>query len=208
VTARTTAARKDWLRYLYYTELNYWSDMRSVIKGRLEARALVVGTIVGTSLPSLMADFDAVDSHAYWRHPEFPGTPWDGVNWFVRNDAMVNDQGGSTVVDLAMKRVLGKPHLVTEYNHPSPNSFEAEAYPFLATYASLQDFDAVFAFDYAGDRRWDERRIFAACLHLLARGRISGIDVVTPVVSFEQAVAEYPKIATHPEQYIKLGVAY
>jgi threonine dehydrogenase-like Zn-dependent dehydrogenase len=56
--------------------------------------------------------------------------------------------------------------------------------------------------------RWDERRIFSACLHLLAKGSISGIDVVSPVVNFEQAVAEYPKIATHPEQYIKLGVAY
>jgi hypothetical protein len=134
--------------------------MRNVVKGRLEARALVVGTIVGTSTPNLMAEFDAVDSHAYWRHPDFPGTPWDGVDWLVHNDAMVNDPAGSTMADLAMKRVLNKPHLVTEYNHPSPNTFEAEAFPFLATYGGLQDWDAVFSFDYAGGyRKWDERRI-------------------------------------------------
>lgn len=56
--------------------------------------------------------------------------------------------------------------------------------------------------------RWDDRRLFAACLHLLGNGTISGVDVVTPVIDFEQTLTEYPKIATHPEQYIKLGVAY
>lgn len=56
--------------------------------------------------------------------------------------------------------------------------------------------------------RWDERRIMSACLHLLADGRITGVPVVTPVVDFRQADAEYPKIATEPQRYIKLGVKY
>lgn len=158
--ARTLAGRRDWLRFLLSTEERYWTTMRRHVKETLGVRALVVGTIVGTSTPNLMAQFDAIDTHAYWRHPEFPGTPWSPTDWFVRNDAMVNDQGGSTVAGLAMKRVAGKPHIVTEYNHPSPNSFEAEAFPFLATYGALQDWDAVFSFDYAGGwRRWDERKI-------------------------------------------------
>jgi threonine dehydrogenase-like Zn-dependent dehydrogenase len=56
--------------------------------------------------------------------------------------------------------------------------------------------------------RWDERRIFAVCLRMLQAGTISGVQVVTPIVRFEDALTEYPKIATKPDTYIKLGVAY
>lgn len=158
--ARTQAGRHDWMRFLLATEDGYWTTMRRHLKETLGVRALVVGTIVGTSTPNLMAQFDAVDSHAYWRHPEFPSVAWSSADWLVRNDAMVNDQAQSTMVQLAMKRVVGKPHLVTEYNHPSPNGYEAEAFPFLATYGALQDFDAVFSFDWNGGwTTWDARMI-------------------------------------------------
>jgi hypothetical protein len=158
--ARTQAGRRDWLRFLLATEESYWTTMRRHLKETLDVRGLVVGTIVGTSTPNLMAQFDAVDSHAYWRHPEFPSEAWSSTDWFVRNDPMVNDQAGATMAALAMKRVIGKPHMVTEYNHPSPNAYEAEAFPMLATYGALQDFDAVFNFDWNGGwTTWDTRMI-------------------------------------------------
>ncbi len=56
--------------------------------------------------------------------------------------------------------------------------------------------------------RWNEGRIFEACLRLLMDGRISGERVVTPVVPFADALKEYPKIATEPDAYVKLGVEY
>ncbi len=56
--------------------------------------------------------------------------------------------------------------------------------------------------------RWNEGRIFEVCLRLLIDGRISGEEVVTPVVKFEDAAAEYPKIATEPDTYVKIGVEY
>lgn len=56
--------------------------------------------------------------------------------------------------------------------------------------------------------RWDEARIFDACMRLLLAGKISGEKVVTPVVSFEDLLTEYPKIATEPDVYIKLGAEY
>ena len=67
----------------------------------------------------------------------------------------INAPAKATVTGLALRRVLGKPHLVTEYNHPAPNTFQAEAFPFLATYGALQDFDMLLAFDYSSDRAWD-----------------------------------------------------
>jgi hypothetical protein len=157
--ARSENARKDWFRFLLQTEERYWRGMRDYLKETLGTRALLIGTIVGCSTPNLMAQFDVIDTHAYWEHPTFPdkNKPWDAVNWFVKNEAMVNHPDLATVGALAMRGVLNKPHIVTEYNHPHPNTFEAEAFPFLATYGALQDFDAVFAFDYASDKKWDAR---------------------------------------------------
>jgi hypothetical protein len=155
--ARSENSRKDWFRFLLQTEERYWRNMREYVKNTLGTRALLVGTVVGCSTPNLMAEFDAIDTHAYWQHPTFPGKQWDAVNWYVTNEAMVNHPESATVTGLAMRSVLNKPHIVTEYNHPHPNTFETEAFPFLATYAALQDFDALFAFEYAGDKTWDTR---------------------------------------------------
>lgn len=145
---RTDRARLDWFAFLRETEGAYWREMRGFLKDELGVKALVVGTIMGTSLPSLQSAFDAVDSHAYWRHPTFPGRSWDPRDWYVGNDPMVLHPAESTVASIGLEAVEGRPHLVTEYNEPSPSSFEAEAFPFLAAYAGLQDADAVLSFDF------------------------------------------------------------
>ena len=156
---RTTNGKKDWFRFLQETERNYWIEMRDYIRNTLGAHSLIFGTIIGCSTPNVQSVFDAIDTHAYWQHPEFPGTPWSGTDWYVRNLPMVNNQSGSTVAGLGMKAVLSKPHLVTEYNHPHPYSYEAESMYFLSTYASLQDWDAVFEFDYNGSDTWNTQKI-------------------------------------------------
>jgi hypothetical protein len=156
---RTVDGRRDWFRFLLETEEAYWIAMRDFVKGALGAKSPVVGTVIGTSTPNLMARFDVVDTHAYWRHPEFPRQPWSSTDWYVRNDAMVNAApSASTIASLGLRRVLNKPHLVTEYNHSAPNTFEAEAFLFLAAYGALQDFDGLLPFDYQSSQSWDDRR--------------------------------------------------
>jgi len=56
--------------------------------------------------------------------------------------------------------------------------------------------------------RWDEGRIIDTCLRLLIDGTLSGDEIVTPVVAFEDAFEAYPKIATEPDTFVKLGVEY
>ncbi len=56
--------------------------------------------------------------------------------------------------------------------------------------------------------RWDEKRIYATCWRLIVEGRLSGEEVVAPVVDFEDVVTEYPKIATDPGSNIKLGARF
>lgn len=154
---QSAPAVKDWIRFLWETERQYWRSMQQFVKESLGVHALVVGTIIATSPPNLQAEFDAVDSHGYWRHPRFPGRPWDSQNWLVENDSMVADPPG-VVGRLATQRVLGKPHLVTEYNHAAPNTFSSEAPLFLAALAALQDWDGVFLFAYSHrSGAWDNR---------------------------------------------------
>lgn len=140
--------QEDWIRFLWETENTYWETMRRFVKDELKVRAIVIGTIIGCSTPNLMAPFDATDSHAYWQHPQFPKRSWDPDNWIVKNESMVNVQGG-TLPGLAMRRLLNKPHCVTEYNHSAPNTFSSEAFLLLAAYGALQDWDALFAFSYS-----------------------------------------------------------
>ncbi len=160
IGSRSAAAQSDWMRFLWDTEDRYWQTMSRFLKEDLKFRGVVMGTIVGCSTPNLMAHFDAVDTHAYWQHPEFPGRPWDPGNWIVGNKSMVSERDGGTLPGLALRRVAGKPHCVTEYNHPAPNTFSSEGFLLLAAFAAMQDWDAIYAYDYCSRKDGlDERRI-------------------------------------------------
>ncbi len=157
--ARTDEAKRDWLRFLRDTELNYWTTLRDYIKNTLGAKALIFGTIVGCTTPNLAAIFDVVDTHTYWQHPSFPGVSWSGTDWYQANVDMANTMSGTTVGNIAVKRVLNKPLAVTEYNHASPNTYAADGFYFLSAYGGLQDWDAVFSFDYGGGNGgWDIKK--------------------------------------------------
>ena len=146
--APTPAMEDDWVRFLAETEDSYWTGMRDLIHNELGFHGVVVGTITACSLPTIQAHMDATDSHAYWQHPEFPGRPWDPANWRIRNVSMVNEPPG-TIPGIAGGKMKGKPHLCTEYDHPSPNTFSAEAPLLLAAYAAYHDLDGIFFFAYS-----------------------------------------------------------
>jgi len=143
------SGRTDWIRFLWETERNHWTAMRRFLKEEIGVKAPLVGTIVATSTPNLMADFDVIDTHAYWQHPQFPGKPWDADNWFVKNISMVDYPDEATVTRLAFQRVAGKPHMVSEYNHPAPNWHAGEGPLMIAAFGALQDWDAIFLYTYS-----------------------------------------------------------
>jgi threonine dehydrogenase-like Zn-dependent dehydrogenase len=55
---------------------------------------------------------------------------------------------------------------------------------------------------------WNEERLFDVAWRFLATGAIKTQPIIQPVVNFADLLDEYPKIATHPEQNIKLGVRF
>ncbi len=154
-TPVTLAQRKDWIAFTMDAERAYFGEMKRFLNDDLGVVAPVVGTIVGTSPMGVQKEMDAIDTHAYWRHPQFPGEPWDPENWIVEPDSMVNFPESSAILGpmLRQVRVDGKrlPHMLTEYDHPAPNPHAGEAPLFAAAYAALQDFDAVYLFTYDVD---------------------------------------------------------
>ncbi|HEX7449320.1 MAG TPA: carbohydrate binding domain-containing protein [Pirellulales bacterium] len=158
--SRTAEAQRDWIRFLWETETEYWGGMARFLKHDLKTKALLVGTQMGWSPYPIQAEFDVIDSHSYWQHPHFPGRQWDMENWTVNNVPMTGDGSGGTLPHLGLSRVAGKPFICTEYNHAAPNTYVAETFPLIAAYAAMQDWDGVFAFAYCHRRDdWNARRI-------------------------------------------------
>ncbi len=151
---RTPEAQRDWIRFLWEVESDYWTGMARFLKQDLGVQSLIVGTQMGWSPFPIQAQLDVIDSHAYWQHPHFPGRSWDMNNWFVQNVPMAGAPDGGTLPGLALSRVAGKPFICTEYNHSAPNTYSSEAFLLLSAFAAMQDWDGIFAFAYS--HRHDE----------------------------------------------------
>ena len=145
----------DELRFLAETEKAYFDDMRSYIKNDLGYDGLVTGTIVFGPLGLYgQSDMDFIDSHSYWQHPAFPGTPWDPTNWYIQQKPMTDFINEATLFGLAGCRLgkstsyAGKPFTVSEYNHSAPLDSQADCVPMIASFAAAQDWDGIWFFDY------------------------------------------------------------
>ncbi len=159
-TPMTPARNHDWFDFLQSVDERYFTTMRDFLKNDLHAHAPITGTIGLGALGTLsQSQMDFVDAHAYWQHPHFPGHQWDPHNWLVPNTPMVDSPTFGTLPGIAAIRVAGKPFTVTEYNHPAPSDWREESVPMLATIAALQDWDAIFLFDYSSSVHYERDHI-------------------------------------------------
>ncbi len=151
-------ALRDWYAFLYYLESTFYSEMSDYLKNELGCDALLVGSQVLFSMSTIMAELDIVDTHYYWEHPKFGGQGWSPENWTINNISMVNDPE-LELAGLGVRRVYGKPFIMTEYDHPAPNFYSGEAPIMSAIYAAMQDWDGIFYFLYQGNNDtegWDK----------------------------------------------------
>ncbi len=157
---RTKVALKSWVKFLFELERNFWVDMYNYLKNTLKTKSLITATAVGLcSTPNLMAELDFVDTHAYWQHPVFPGIDWDPENWYVKNATLLRDTYAGTIAEVSNRRVWYKPFTISEYNHPAPNTYNAEGYIILASYAAFQDLDGIYGYTYCHDQNWNAKKI-------------------------------------------------
>ncbi len=149
-------AQQDFADFLYDIEKTYWVGMYNYIKS-LGAKQPVTGTQLQYGYWNVQAQLDYCDIHAYWNHPVFPGRPWDGNNWYVRNRALVNAPAdrSSTLNRLAAVRVMNKPLTVSEYDHPFPNPYCAEGNLMAYSIAAFQDWSGIFQFAWRHNNEYD-----------------------------------------------------
>lgn len=141
---RSRAAQQDWLAFLWQTEKNYWTGMKSYIQTTLGAKGLVIGSQTNYSPALVQADMDVVDVHNYWCSP----SDVSGAPWYVENRSMAGDTKGGAFASAAVTRVPGKPFVCTEYNTPSPITYGGETLLLAAAYAALHDWDGIFIYGY------------------------------------------------------------
>jgi hypothetical protein len=156
---RPRARVRDWLAFLRDVERRYFRRMVRLLKEDIGLHAPVIGTTCASSLITVMAgETDVIDGHVYWGNPHWRTHPWDwnSLDWSIDNVSHVNcGVPGGRLRWLAMYRVAGMPCTVTEFNEAAPNVFAGEAPLYIATYAALQDWDAVFFHNYESSGSWD-----------------------------------------------------
>jgi hypothetical protein len=158
INDRSTNAKRDWFAFLIHRESAYYIEMNDYLKNTLGCKSPIVGSQLhfGTALSQM--ENDVIDHHGYWRHPNFPNRPWDSVDWIVQNDSMVQEPQ-NTLQGIMINRIDGMPFVVTEYNHPAPNTFSSECAPLLAAYAAFQDWDGIFLYSYSHTNEFSTRSI-------------------------------------------------
>ena len=136
------AARADYAQYLHEREQNSVRSLAEFVRGELGLRSMLLagqvhfGGLAGVLREAEISDF--IDAHGHWSSPD-------------QSQIRAPDLG--TLGKLASYRVFGKPFMVSEYASVAPSAYAAEMFPLLMGIAGLQDWDAVYAFAYADQKR-------------------------------------------------------
>ncbi len=143
---------RDTAEFYETTQRAFFAEMCRHLKENVGAKMLIsTSNFYGGPADALSAaTADYTDHHAYWDHPRYPRALFSGSDWLISNAPMARapNSAGGTIATLAAQAVAGKPFSVSEYNHPFPNQYQAEALPFLLAFGSLQDWDALSCFSY------------------------------------------------------------
>jgi len=142
-------ARADLTEYLRQSERSSVLDLTRFVREEIGLRSMLInsqasfGGLAGVLREAELSDF--IDVHGLWTRPQF------------------NAPDAGTLGLLACYRVFGKPFVVSEFASTAPSDFAAEMFPLVVGIAGLQDWDGVFAFAYADEKReYEPNRITGA----------------------------------------------
>lgn len=155
------AVRRDFAMFLGELEAKNVAEMRRFLRDDIGVKVPIWHTQAqfggwgGVRRETLS---DAVDTHIYWKHPDFAGAGWNGTSWRIENQSMAASPLGDPLAATAMLRVPGKPFVVSEFNSGQPNDFGAESLPMVAAFASWQGWAGVWIFDYHSSGAFDRSK--------------------------------------------------
>ena len=157
-TNATTLRFHTEAEFLMNTESNFFAGMKRLIRDELGSKSLLFGSgdhndgFAGYAHLRDMLQFDVVDGHGYWQHPDI------GKVTKIKNDPMVNDPLDLTCTQFARTPVAGRPFTISEVNHPFPHKYAAEGYVTLTAYALFYDWDGIVWFDRERGRMGDAKQ--------------------------------------------------
>jgi hypothetical protein len=147
-------AHLDMKRFMVATEMEWVRELKAYVR-ELGVRVPITASQVDYHAAGVVeSELDYADMHNYWHHPIFPaGADWSPTQWSVGNQPMeagpTNSKWpASSLLMRTPMRIAGKPMTLSEWNYPEPSVYSAGCVPMAAMIASLQDWDAVFFFDY------------------------------------------------------------
>ena len=142
----------DLAEFYIKLQTDYYTGMADFLRNTLDVKVPITGTNALGGLYEIKSaeNLDYIDDHAYWNHPRYPDG-WSTTNWIIPNKPMVGDDYLGTIIELfGGLAKANKPYTVSEYNHPSPNIYQAEMVPILASYGSFHGTDGLMFFQYNG----------------------------------------------------------
>ncbi len=148
--AFSRARQLDTFRFYYETQLKFYQGQRDFVRS-LGSQALITGSNHWTDSPADLfanAQMDYIDRHNYWANPEGGWGYSPSVTYDPRS--MLKDSKGNLLNPLGLKRVLGMPYIVTEWQSAAPNDYREEAELVMAASCDLQGWSALqFAFSHS-----------------------------------------------------------
>jgi hypothetical protein len=143
------ARAADEARFYYDVEGSYIAALKGYLKDSLGIAVPVTFTNNWYGLASLasQARGDYTEANWYWQHPSFPNG-WSNTDYSIENTPMVKDAGGGKAAELTWSRVLGKPFVGTEYDHPFPSHYLCEAPALYFGHMGFLDADGALMFAY------------------------------------------------------------
>jgi hypothetical protein len=145
----------DRQRFTCQRHLALYRRVRDLLRDELGVRALLTdqnGWTEPLGNQVLRGEYDFVDSHMYWDHPNFLANPWQlpSRGWSAGRSAVYD--GGAGARDRALLRVTGKPFTISEFNYVVPNAHRHEGGLLMGSVAAIQDWDGLYRFSYSHQR--------------------------------------------------------
>ncbi|AHF89544.1 glycosyl hydrolase family 5 [Opitutaceae bacterium TAV5] len=172
----------------FLVELKIASDARmaACLRDELGVRALIAGdnNIHTQAQTYIRQHYDLVDNHEYWNHPVRKG-PHIGVN---PRSAIVSSLWLPR--ELMPARIFGKPYIVTEYNYCFPSPARSEGGVLMPAWSALQDWDAIYLFDYSSRSRDNAAMFIPATTHKPGTGYVFSV-VTDPIGMLSDRAAAF-----------------
>lgn len=142
-----------WVRFLSDLEIKHAMRYKEVIRST-GYRGMIISSQAnfagGAGLVRENAVSDIIDVHQYFDPPGLQDNFIDDdPRLGVKNRSIASEDGIRLLRRMSHFRVLGKPFIVTEYDHPAPAYSSYDYIILLAAFARQQDWDGIFHFDFA-----------------------------------------------------------